>query len=85
SGAQAAIVLVENIDLRIFPSRWEHGFAVSKKYGDQERLSLQYFDKFLQLVFQLQLGDDRVIGLDIRVRAQVHLVYGVAGLVEILQ
>ncbi|TAU54323.1 hemin-degrading factor [Rhizobium leguminosarum] len=45
SGAQAAIVLGENIDLRIFPSRWEHGFAVSKRDGDQERLSLQYFDK----------------------------------------
>ncbi|MBY5334440.1 hemin-degrading factor [Rhizobium leguminosarum] len=45
SGAQAAIVLGENIDLRIFPSRWEHGFAVSKKDGDQERLSLQYFGK----------------------------------------
>ena len=31
SGAQAAIVLGENIDLRIFPSRWEHGFAVPRR------------------------------------------------------
>jgi putative hemin transport protein len=45
AGPHAAIVLGENIDLRIFPGRWAHGFAVSKKDGDQERLSLQYFDK----------------------------------------
>lgn len=45
SGRQAAIVLGENIDLRIFPKRWAHGFAVTKKDGDTERLSLQFFDK----------------------------------------
>ncbi|MBA8835347.1 hemin-degrading factor [Rhizobium leguminosarum] len=55
SGAQAAIVLGENIDLRIFPSRWEHGFAVSKKDGDQERLSLQYFDKTGNAVHKVHL------------------------------
>ncbi|MBB2794909.1 UNVERIFIED_ORG: putative hemin transport protein [Rhizobium pisi] len=55
SGVQAAIVLGENIDLRIFPSRWEHGFAVSKKDGDQERLSLQYFDKAGNAVHKVHL------------------------------
>ncbi|MGO7643912.1 hemin-degrading factor [Rhizobium ruizarguesonis] len=55
SGAQAAIVLGENIDLRIFPSRWEHDFAVSKKDGDQERLSLQYFDKAGNAVHKVHL------------------------------
>ncbi|MDI5923209.1 hemin-degrading factor [Rhizobium leguminosarum] len=55
SGAQAAIVLGENIDLRIFPSRWEHGFAVSKNDGDQERLSLQYFDKTGNAVHKVHL------------------------------
>ena len=45
TGGQGAIVLGENIDLRIFPSRWVHAFAVTKKDGEQERLSLQYFDK----------------------------------------
>ncbi|MBY2941663.1 hemin-degrading factor [Rhizobium leguminosarum] len=55
SGAQAAIVLGENIDLRIFPSRWEHGFAVSKKDGDHERLSLQYFDKAGNAVHKVHL------------------------------
>ncbi|EJB05843.1 putative heme degradation protein [Rhizobium leguminosarum bv. trifolii WSM597] len=55
SGVQAAIVLGENIDLRIFPSRWEHGFAVSKKDGDQLRLSLQYFDKAGNAVHKVHL------------------------------
>ncbi|MBP2444454.1 hemin-degrading factor [Rhizobium leguminosarum] len=55
SGAQAAIVLGENIDLRIFPSRWEHGFAVSKTDGDQVRLSLQYFDKAGNAVHKVHL------------------------------
>ncbi|WHO74538.1 hemin-degrading factor [Rhizobium sp. BT03] len=55
SGAQAAIVLGENIDLRIFPSRWEHGFAVSKTDGDQVRLSLQYFDKAGTAVHKVHL------------------------------
>ncbi|MBB2711595.1 hemin-degrading factor [Rhizobium sophoriradicis] len=54
-GMQSAIVLGENIDLRIFPNRWEHGFAVSKWDGDQERLSLQYFDKAGNAVHKVHL------------------------------
>ncbi|TLX04877.1 ChuX/HutX family heme-like substrate-binding protein [Rhizobium sp. MHM7A] len=55
TGMQSAIVLGENIDLRIFPSRWEYGFAVSKRDGDQERLSLQYFDKAGNAVHKVHL------------------------------
>ncbi len=58
SGPHASIVLGENIDLRIFPSRWVHGFAVSKKDGDQERLSLQYFDKAGGAVHKVHLRPD---------------------------
>ncbi|NNH31620.1 hemin-degrading factor [Rhizobium sp. SEMIA 4085] len=54
-GMQSAIVLGENIDLRIFPSRWAHGFAVTKKNGDEERLSLQYFDKTGNAVHKVHL------------------------------
>ncbi|MCV3735749.1 hemin-degrading factor [Rhizobium sp. TRM96647] len=44
-GQHASIVLGENVDLRIFPQAWKHGFAVSKKgEGDDVRRSLQYFD-----------------------------------------
>jgi putative hemin transport protein len=55
TGGQGAIVLGENIDLRIFPSRWVHAFAVTKKDGDQERLSLQYFDKAGTAVHKVHL------------------------------
>lgn len=45
TGKHASIVLGENIDLRIFPGAWAHGFAVTKTDGDQVRRSLQFFDK----------------------------------------
>jgi putative hemin transport protein len=44
TGAEAALVLGKQIDLRIFPKRWAHGFAVEKREGDQLRRSLQFFD-----------------------------------------
>lgn len=45
TGKYASIVLGEQIDLRIFPVKWAHGFAVTKKgEGDEVRRSLQYFD-----------------------------------------
>ncbi|WFU07940.1 ChuX/HutX family heme-like substrate-binding protein [Rhizobium sp. CB3090] len=55
SGVQAAIVLGENIDLRIFPKRWAHAFAVTKTDGDQQRLSLQFFDKAGDAVHKVHL------------------------------
>ena len=44
-GKHASIVLGENIDLRIFPGAWAHGFAVTKTDGNDIRRSLQFFDK----------------------------------------
>ena len=55
SGVQAAIVLGENIDLRIFPKRWTHAFAVTKTDGDQQKLSLQFFDKAGDAVHKVHL------------------------------
>ncbi|AWK85842.1 hemin-degrading factor [Azospirillum thermophilum] len=43
NGAQA-LVLDEGIDLRVFLSRWHHGFAVAEGTADDPRLSLQIFD-----------------------------------------
>ncbi|MGR9171298.1 ChuX/HutX family heme-like substrate-binding protein [Rhizobium sp. KDH_Rht_773_N] len=54
-GEHNAIVLGENIDLRIFPSRWAHAFAVTKKDGDTERLSLQYFDRTGSAIHKIHL------------------------------
>lgn len=44
-GPMASMVLGEQIDLRIFPSRWAHGYAVEKSGENGEiRRSLQFFD-----------------------------------------
>ncbi|MCE0505937.1 hemin-degrading factor [Roseivivax sp. GX 12232] len=43
-GAHAAMVLAEDIDLRIFPKHWVHGFAVEKQTDSGTRRSLQVFD-----------------------------------------
>lgn len=45
AGAHTAIVLGEDIDLRIFPKRWAHGFVVEKTDDKGEvKRSLQFFD-----------------------------------------
>lgn len=42
----ASIVIGEQIDLRIFPSRWVHGFAIEKAAEDgSTKRSLQFFDR----------------------------------------
>ena len=44
--AHASIVLGEQIDLRIFPSRWVHGYAIEKAMEDGSiKRSLQFFDR----------------------------------------
>ena len=54
NGKKAAIVLGENIDLRIFPGRWAHAFAVTKTDDEgNEKLSLQYFDVTGAAVFKV--------------------------------
>lgn len=54
-GKQAAMVLGEQIDLRIFPSNWVHGFAVEKRDGDDIRRSLQFFDGAGNAVHKIHL------------------------------
>lgn len=43
-GPHAAMVLTDDIDLRIFPQHWVHGFAVTRETDDGPRHSLQVFD-----------------------------------------
>ncbi len=55
----AGIVLGEQIDLRIFPSRWKYGFAVEKQGEDGEiRRSLQFFDGAGEAVFKIHSRPD---------------------------
>lgn len=55
TGKHVSLTLGANIDLRVFVTHWVHAFAVTKTDGDQERLSLQYFDKAGDAVFKLHL------------------------------
>ncbi|MER8845908.1 MULTISPECIES: hemin-degrading factor [Mesorhizobium] len=55
TGNNNAMVLGENIDLRIFPKVWAHGFAVEKRDGDDIRRSLQFFDAAGDAVHKVHL------------------------------
>jgi putative hemin transport protein len=55
TGEHAALVLGEQIDLRIFPKAWAHGFAVEKRDGDEIRRSLQFFDDAGDAVHKVHL------------------------------
>jgi putative hemin transport protein len=55
TGEHNALVLGEQIDLRIFPKVWKHGFAVEKRDGDEIRRSLQFFDASGEAVHKIHL------------------------------
>jgi putative hemin transport protein len=55
TGDVNALVLGEQIDLRIFPRVWAHGFAVEKHDGDNLRRSLQFFDAAGEAVHKVHL------------------------------
>lgn len=55
TGTHSALVLGEQIDLRIFPKVWAHGFAVEKRDGDEIRRSLQFFDDRGEAVHKVHL------------------------------
>jgi putative hemin transport protein len=55
TGDNNALVLGEQIDLRIFPKAWAHGFAVEKRDGDEIRRSLQFFDTRGEAVHKVHL------------------------------
>ena len=55
TGDHAALVLGADIDLRIFPRVWAHGFAVEKREGEEIRRSLQFFDEAGEAVHKVHL------------------------------
>ena len=55
TGNHNAMVLGAEIDLRIFPKIWAHGFAVEKRDGDEIRRSLQFFDAAGEAVHKVHL------------------------------
>ncbi len=54
-GEHSGVVLNRDIDLRIFPKVWAHGFAVEKRNGDEVRHSLQFFDSAGYAVHKVHL------------------------------
>lgn len=58
SGGHAGMILNEEIDLRMFPKNWVHGFAVEKTLdGGATRRSLQIFDAAGDAVHKIFLKD----------------------------
>lgn len=55
TGKHAAMVLSDDIDLRIFPANWVHGFAVEKSGETETRRSLQFFDAAGDAVHKIHL------------------------------
>ncbi|MEP0247696.1 MAG: ChuX/HutX family heme-like substrate-binding protein [Roseobacter sp.] len=56
-GKHAAMVLTEDIDLRIFPSHWQHAFFVEREETSGTRRSLQVFDAAGDAVHKIFLRD----------------------------
>lgn len=54
-GEHSAMVLGADIDLRIFPKVWAHGFAVEKRDGSDIRRSLQFFDATGEAIHKIHL------------------------------
>ncbi|WP_173931001.1 ChuX/HutX family heme-like substrate-binding protein [Chelativorans sp. Marseille-P2723] len=55
TGKQHALMLGAQIDLRIFPALWRHGFAVEKRDDGEVRRSLQFFDASGEAVHKIHL------------------------------
>jgi putative hemin transport protein len=54
-GQQAAMMLGPDIDLRVFPASWVHGFSVEKREDGEVRRSLQFFDAAGDAVHKVHL------------------------------
>lgn len=67
-GGHAAMVLTEEIDLRIFPAHWKHAFLVEKHTEEQMRRSVQVFDAAGDAVHKifLRTPEGHVIWQDFR-------------------
>ena len=58
TGVHAAMVLTEDIDLRMFPSHWRHAFMVEKETDAGPQRSLQVFDAAGDAVHKVFMRDD---------------------------
>ena len=71
SGDHAAMVLMPEIDLRIFPSWWVSAFAVEKESEQGLRRSIQVFDAAGDAVHKIHLRDGSDLGAWDRIKADL--------------
>lgn len=72
-GAHAAMVLTEEIDLRIFPNHWRYAFMVEKETDAGLRRSLQVFDAAGDAVHKVFLRDKATTSSWSAAKAQIAL------------
>lgn len=70
-GTHAAMVLTEDIDLRIFPNQWQHGFAVEEETDKGVQRSLQVFDAAGDAVHKIFLREGSSLDAWGRLRAEL--------------
>lgn len=68
-GDHAAMILTDDIDLRIFPAHWRHAFMVETEADGGPRRSLQVFDAAGDAVHKIILRDGSDHGAWVRARA----------------
>jgi len=72
-GPHASMILTEDIDLRIFPSRWQHAFMVEKETDTGTRRSLQVFDAAGDAVHKIFLRDGSDVAAFDRAKTELRL------------
>jgi putative hemin transport protein len=72
-GGHAAMVLGPEIDLRIFPKHWVHGFAVVEDGPDGPKRSLQVFDAAGDAIHKIHLKPESDVAAFDRLVADLRL------------
>ena len=62
SGQHASMVLGDEIDMRMFPSHWCHGFMIERESELGLRRSIQVFDAAGDAVHKIHLRDSSTVG-----------------------
>ncbi|WP_415918953.1 hemin-degrading factor [Tateyamaria sp. SN6-1] len=73
TGQHAAMVLTEDIDLRLFPSHWRHAFMVERETDDGVRRSLQVFDAAGDAIHKVFLRDASAVTAWEGVKSEIAL------------
>ncbi|MEO0401731.1 MAG: ChuX/HutX family heme-like substrate-binding protein [Pseudomonadota bacterium] len=73
SGHHAAMILTDDIDLRLFPAHWRHAFMVEREVNGGVRRSLQVFDAAGDAVHKIFVTDADAIPQWSAIKAELAL------------